>query len=334
MSIPEKGKRTLFFSTQGFKPQEIEIAPDLLQEVASKRAPLIQEEDTSLNANIKELDVGTRARNRAFQERLDEVWESTRVWDSQLKAEAKAAVETILDMKDQYQRHLANFSNSLQKEVNGIFDEMDNEILPRESKRVDVIEKDLDVFIKISVPENIERQTGKISRDLRRAYETFDIEKIKEMKRETKLVEKANRHLKNTAQRIEDEKALMSSAFFNVEDDVVEQETRSSKMQLLRNDAALKKIYDLNGVSYLERDTRTEEDMDVLDTVIETQKMLQKTVLLHFGTSKEDEEGDEEEGFPDLDKLNERMAKVNAHKEGRKKQEGDGDGEGGRDSDE
>ena len=35
----------------------------------------------------------------------------------------------------------------------------------------------------------------------------------------------------------------MSSAFFNVEDDVVEQETRSSKMQLLRNDAALKKIY-------------------------------------------------------------------------------------------
>lgn len=322
MSSP--GKRTLYFSTQGFKPQEIEIAPDLLQEVASKRAPLIKDEDASLDSNLKELDTGTRARNRAFQERLDEVWESTRVWETQLKAEAKEAVETILDTKEKYEKHLANFSDSLQKEVNEIFDKVDNEILPSESKRVDVMEEDLDVFIKVTVPENIERQTGKISRDLRRAYETFDLEKLKEMKRETKLVDKANRHLKNTAQRIEDENALMSSAFFNVEDDVVEQEMRSARMQLIRNDAALKKIYDLNGVSKKENDTRKEEDMDVLDTVIETQKMLQKTVLMHFGTSKE---GDEEEDYPEMDKLNERMAKVNARKEQREKLKNDDENE-------
>ena len=40
-----------------------------------------------MDSNIKELDHGTKARNRAFQDRLDEVWESTRVWDSQLKAQ-------------------------------------------------------------------------------------------------------------------------------------------------------------------------------------------------------------------------------------------------------
>jgi hypothetical protein len=37
-------RRTLQFSSQGFRTQEIEIAPDVLEETVSKRQPLIQEE--------------------------------------------------------------------------------------------------------------------------------------------------------------------------------------------------------------------------------------------------------------------------------------------------
>ena len=122
-----------------------------------------------------------------------------------------------------------------------------------ETNRVDIIEKDLAVFIKTTVPESIERQSGEVSRNLRRAYETFDIEKVKEHKRETKLVEKASRHIKNTAQRFEDENALMSSAFANVEDDVVQHEVRSSRMYLLRNDKALNEIIELNDISTTEQ---------------------------------------------------------------------------------
>ena len=44
MAHTEKDKRKLYFSSRGFKAQEIEIAPDLLEEVPSKRAPLIKEE--------------------------------------------------------------------------------------------------------------------------------------------------------------------------------------------------------------------------------------------------------------------------------------------------
>ena len=92
-------------------------------------------------------------------------------------------METILDMREDYGIHLNAFNQSLKDEINGIFDHFDNEVLKRESERVDVIEKSLDVFIKETVPDNIEQNSGEISRNLRRAYETFDIEKSKEMKR-------------------------------------------------------------------------------------------------------------------------------------------------------
>ena len=136
-----------------------------------------------MDQNLYELDQGTRARNRAFQERLDEIWAQTSSWKAKLNTEAKEAVETILNMKDDYQEHLNQFLISIKSEINGIFDKMDNERLPAESARVDVIEKDLAVFINETVPQTIERQSGEVSRQLKRAYETFDIEKKKEEKR-------------------------------------------------------------------------------------------------------------------------------------------------------
>ncbi len=96
--------------------------------------------------------------------------------------------------------------------------------------------------------------------------------------RETKLVEKANNHLANTAQRFADENALMSSCFFNLEDDIVENEQRAARLHLIRNSSAFQKIQKLNAISRLEAENRTEEDVEVLSTLIETQGLLQKMV--------------------------------------------------------
>jgi alpha-acetolactate decarboxylase len=136
-----------------------------------------------LDGQILELDQGTKARNRAFQERLDEVWRSTAGFEAKLRTEAKEAVETILNMKENYQNHIDKWNLALQSEINGIFDKLDNELLPEQSARVDVIDSNLDVFVKDTVPAAIERQSGEVSRQLRRAYETFEIEKKKERKR-------------------------------------------------------------------------------------------------------------------------------------------------------
>ena len=98
------------------------------------------------------------------------------------------------------------------------------------------------------------------------------------MNRETKLVDKASQHMQNTAQRFDDENALMSSCFFNLEDDIYEYERHAARLHLIRNKSAFEAIARLNDVSDVETKQRAVEDVDVLDTVIETQGLLQQTV--------------------------------------------------------
>lgn len=156
--------------------------------------------------------------------------------------------------------------------------------------------------------------------------------------------------MQNTAQRFDDENALMSSCFFNLEDDIFEYERHAIRMHLIRNANSINAIATLNAVSSVESTTRAAEDVEVLDTVIETQKLLQQMVrreknplrppvfafltpyytlhfyfillysafapqvLLHFGTQHDKEGDDPDAGFPTMDKLNQRMAKVNEKK--------------------
>ena len=96
--------------------------------------------------------------------------------------------------------------------------------------------------------------------------------------RETKLVEKANKHIYNTAQRFDDENALMSSCFYNLEDDIFEYERHAARLHQLKNALYINSISKLNHISDLETRTRTNEDIEVLDTLIETQTLLQQTV--------------------------------------------------------
>ena len=100
--------------------------------------------------------------------------------------------------------------------------------------------------------------------------------------RETKLVEKANKHIYNTAQRFDDENALMSSCFYNLEDDIYEYERNAARLHQLKNALYINSISKLNHISELETKTRTNEDIEVLDTLIETQTLLQQTVSIYF----------------------------------------------------
>ena len=86
-------------------------------------------------------------------------------------------------MRDEYQRHIDEFSAQLQLAIKTSFDKVDNELLPQQDERVAVISKNVDVFVSKTVPATIERQSGEVSRRLKKEYETFDIEKQKERKR-------------------------------------------------------------------------------------------------------------------------------------------------------
>lgn len=96
--------------------------------------------------------------------------------------------------------------------------------------------------------------------------------------RESKLVQRASKHIQKSAQRFLDEQAFLSSSFFLLEDDVIEYERRAARSHLAQNDMAVSQSHDLEIISEGESSTRKDEDVIVLDTVIETQQILQQMV--------------------------------------------------------
>lgn len=296
-------RRILHFTTPGLRPLEVDTAPDA-ENPQSKRYGLIQDEDQSLDQNLVELDVGTKARNRAFQNRLDEVWSQTAGWEAKLRTEGREAVESITNIREVYQKQWDSYLASLLSEINSTFDRYDCDLIPKEVSRIDVIEANKDHFVKVIVPAAIEKQSGEVSRQLKKAYETFDIEQQKEAKREKKFVQRASEHFQHTAQRFNDEDALMASCFSTLEEDVIESERRAARMYHRRWDLSIKAIADLNLATKTEASTREAEDLDVLSTVVETQGLLQKVVLEHFGDTEKGSNG-----FPTMEKLNRRMKK-------------------------
>lgn len=64
-----------------------------------------------------------------------------------------------------------------------IFFHIDEELVPPQIQRVAEEENDLNLFVKNTVPKTIENQSGEVSRQLKKQYETFDIEKQKGSKK-------------------------------------------------------------------------------------------------------------------------------------------------------
>ena len=111
------------------------IAPES-EEPLSKRYDILASGDDSLDKNQVVLDKGTRARNRAFQERLDEVWDSTKGYDGLLQIEAREAAESILDIREKYQKAIDVFSKNLMEDIRVVFDKLDDELYPVQTERL------------------------------------------------------------------------------------------------------------------------------------------------------------------------------------------------------
>lgn len=307
----DQSQRTLHFAAAGLKSQLIDIAPEA-DEPESKRYNLLTKGDDLLDNNQRELEDGTKQRNRAFQDRLDEVWKSTAGYEGVLKVEAREAGETILNIKDRYQKAIDEFDSLLQTEIAAAFDKIDNDLIPVQEKRRDVVEAGVDVFVNETVPANIERQSGEVSRSLKKAYEAFNIEQQKERNRETKFVNSCNDYIQHTAQRFADEHAMMTANLYTLEDDVLENERRAARMHYRRHDLAVRDIKKIRKVVAAERKTRGVEDADLLDTVIETQQLLQQTVIEHFGAASEGSDNLPEP--PRMGKLESRMELANSRR--------------------
>lgn len=111
------------------------------------------------------------------------MWSSIGDWEARLKAEAVEAEDSALAMKKQYQREIENFEKSIHEELHAIFNHIEDDLIPPQTQRVMELESDTKIYFSQTVPDVIERQSGEVSRQLKKQYETFDIEKQKAQKK-------------------------------------------------------------------------------------------------------------------------------------------------------
>ena len=104
-------------------------------------------------------------------------------WEAKLKTEVLEAEESIAHIKAEYQKQIDEFVVSIHQELHKTFDRIDDDLIPPQTQRVIELEEDVKVYYKKTVPDVIERQSGEVSRQLKKQYETFDIEKQKAQKK-------------------------------------------------------------------------------------------------------------------------------------------------------
>ena len=71
----------------------------------------------------------------------------------------------------------------MQNELTAIFNHIDNDLIPPQTDRIIQLEKETKEYFGNTVPNVIEQQSGEVSRQLKKQYETFDIEKQKAQKK-------------------------------------------------------------------------------------------------------------------------------------------------------
>ena len=104
--------------------------------------------------------------------------------------------------------------------------------------------------------------------------------------RETKIVSRANAHLQSTAQRFNDEGALTQACFATLLEDVVDHESRAAKTCDRHMESAVESFVSIRSTFEDEIETRKSQDVTLLETVLQTQQLLQKTVLGSYCTDR------------------------------------------------
>ena len=172
-----------------------------------------------------------------------------------------------------------------------VMEKFHGELIPLQEERMTASEKEVDHFVKVTVPTVIDRQSGIVARKLQKAHDTFDIENAKILKREQKITVRFDKHVQRSAQSFEDERATRRAKFTVLAEDIDDVERLDDRAEERHNSAAHNSIVALRTQLEDECGVREKEDNTLLDSMIYSQMKLQASVLEAFGAESEKKEG-------------------------------------------
>lgn len=162
----------------------------------SKRYDHITEEADKLQSDQTYLRAQAIAKNRAFEQRIVALHERIKRWEERCAEETEAREREDASIRVAVSSKLAvlteDFITKLYQKYDSI--ELQSNETGTVADKYEAWYKDFRHFVDIVVPDIIEQQQGEVTRHLKKARETFDIDNTKLMKRESQIIERFEEH--------------------------------------------------------------------------------------------------------------------------------------------
>ena len=139
----------------------------------------------------------------------------------------------------------------------------------------------------MTVPGVIEELQGSITRQLKKNHETFDIDNTKLLKREKRIVERFESHVKLTQNSFQIEKQKRKAKFLAMHEEVyntIRVDDRQSEEVQCTN---METIHAIKAELQAEREIREREDLEILGKLADAMAKLQHSILTNFGEAAE-----------------------------------------------
>jgi hypothetical protein len=249
----------------------------------SKRYDAITDGAEKLEHDQTFLRAQAIAKNRAFIVRIEALHERIGRWEERVKAETEAREREDAQIRVALASKLADLEERFITRLVAEEEKIEVEEVPKVHRRYDLWYEDFRQFVDVTVPEVIERQQGTVTRHLKKARESFEIDNTKLLQREQDIRDNFASHVKD-AVRMQQQETKTRTRDQLLLEEVINERTRVwDRCEEDFYAPYMTQITEMKGAMEEEVKIRAENDMVVLETMKESMDRLQSVVLTNFG---------------------------------------------------
>eukprot|EP01029_Cantina_marsupialis_P028930 TRINITY_DN778200_c0_g1_i1.p1 TRINITY_DN778200_c0_g1~~TRINITY_DN778200_c0_g1_i1.p1 ORF type:complete len:280 (-),score=72.90 TRINITY_DN778200_c0_g1_i1:144-983(-) len=248
------------------------------------RLPQIISNAKALEERKRFLNSQTKTKNQRFNEDCDAV--SQRTKNAKLKLDHEVVERANADnkLRARVEGFLSKVSQLFLTKMDDRFLHLERDVLNSHLQRLTNLDRAIDHFVNIEIPEMVEQQSGEIVRTMLNSRESFDIENAKTRIREKKIVNEFETFKRDTSVRFNHEKEDFENMFKRLEDDINAKNAAMEHADSIFRGHLKGELDDLRTRVDNEVATRNNQHNEILQTLQQTMEMFQAEVLLHFGS--------------------------------------------------
>jgi len=280
---------TVFVAPRNGPTRRVDTAPETSLH-QSKRFDQLTSQAHDLDRKKSFLREQALEKERVFKRNVANL--RTRIAEFRLKVdeEVEARDAQHADAKASFDEHLRGMREYVEDQQNGEVAVAEEQWLPHPADRLDLWEADFDHFVNVTVPETIENQSGRVTRHLIKAQETFEIDNAKLMKRERKINERHEFHVADAQKNMTEVVRKRKDCFVLVEEDIYAEERDSDRAEERHFDVTHHRVEEVQTMKSGLAQAREDTDVAILETINVTMARLQTSVLENFGAGERAEE--------------------------------------------